>query len=197
MRLRMLKGGDPARYNVEMCQRIQAVTQRLTLPKLTREEMGDLKEHLAEYTPIKSEELRYKFLNLRNCFLIVSEFETKQENLDKIRPILDFLDGYKYVFDLIIESQSMREHPALEKALIVLHLDISKFCMRYAYMLTETDLHALDFSPSGVPKLDSDDVESTPADDEHDDDALEPTADEAKDDRLDDEPGDEQNYEEG
>jgi len=162
MQLRMLKTANPLKYNSEMCKYIQERTSHIDLPKLTREEMSQLKEHLADFQQIKSKDLRYTFYNLRNCFLICNEFEENPAMRQKLAPIITYLNDYNYVFDLFIESQSQRDSPMLDKALIILHLDISKFCMRYAHLLTDTDLNTINFAPADVPHLDADDL-NTPA----------------------------------
>jgi hypothetical protein len=166
MQLRMLKTANPLKYNSEMCKYIQERTSHIDLPKLTRDEMSQLKEHLADFQQIKSKELRYTFYNLRNCFLICNEFEENPLMRQKLAPIITYLNEYTYVFDLFIESQSQTDSPMLDKSLIILHLDISKFCMRYAHLLADTDLNTINFAPTDVPKFDADDLNEPPRQEE-------------------------------
>ena len=150
MELKMQRTANPVKYNYLMCQRIHDRASRIPLPKLARPEMGKLKEHLKEFRKNDGEEMKIKFLNLRNCFLIISKFEEHAEMRQKIQPILAWLEEYKYLFDLILESQGAKESPMLDKALIVLHLDITEFNIMYAYMLTEADVNPMDFAPIEV-----------------------------------------------
>lgn len=150
MELKMQRTANPVKYNLLMCQRIHDRAGRVPLPKLSRPEMSKLKDHLKEFRKNDGESMRIKFLNLRNCFLIINKFEEHEEMRAKIQPILAWLDEYKYIFDLIMESQGMKESPMLDKALIILHLDITEFNILYAYMLTEADVNPLDFAPIDV-----------------------------------------------
>lgn len=150
MELRMQRTANPVRYNQLMCQRIHDRAVRVTLPKLSLPEMSKLKHHLRDFRRMDGDDLRIKFLNLRNCFLILDKFEEDADVREKIRPILAWLGEYKYVFDLIIESQGQKDSPLLDKALIILHLDITEFNILYSHMLIESEMNPSDFAPIEV-----------------------------------------------
>jgi len=152
IKMKKLKDANPARYNYEMCLLIQRAVNKIELPRLSRDEMSHLKEHLEEYQKINSEDLRYKFLNLRNSFLLINEFEERAELQKRIRPITHYLDEFKYVFDLILESQSKKDSPMLDKAIIILDVPINKFCMLYANILSEVAPNALQYQPVEIPR---------------------------------------------
>lgn len=139
LRNSQLKGSDPLQYNAEMCKQIKNKTDHIVLPKLSNDDMSKLKEHLIEYKKIPRDELQYKFLNLYNSFTLIYKFEDSQEMKRKIEPILIYLKNYTYIINLIIENQDKKDTPILDKAMIMLHLEINMFCMQYAYILSDID----------------------------------------------------------
>jgi hypothetical protein len=155
LRMKQLKEANISRYNYEMCLIIERKIAKIDLPKLTREEMMHLKEHLEDYKKIDSNDLRYKFLSLRNCFLLINEFEDREQFRTRIRPIMQCLEEFKYIFDMIIESEGKKESPMLDKAINILHLPINKFCMLYSYILTEVDVNSMNFDPIIIPEAEN------------------------------------------
>lgn len=147
LELQMMRTANPVKYNQLLCQRIHDRSSRISLPKLSRPDLSKLKDHLKGHEKMDGKGMRYTFLNLRNCFLIINKFEDEVDMRDKIVPILRWIDEFKYVFDLIIEAQGQRESPMLDKALIILHLDITEFDILYSYLLTDVDVNPSDFAP--------------------------------------------------
>lgn len=154
LRNQKLMDSNKLQYNMEMCRIIKRQTANIILPKLTNDEMSQLKEHLAEYKKIPDEALPYKFLNLYNSFTLINKFEDSNEMKKKLQPILIYLKNYEYIINLIIESQGKKETPILDKAMIMLHLEINMFCMQYAFMLTDIDTTTQNFAPITPPNLD-------------------------------------------
>lgn len=130
---------DNTIHSNRMFYKIKDSLKDKQLPKLTTEELEDFKEHLTDYKKINSEELEYKFLSLRNAFELIKEFEEKPEHLTKVREILSYLKHFDYIFELIAEAKTGKNKLILENAMILLDLEINRFCMRYSSLLNDTD----------------------------------------------------------
>ena len=126
-------------HNNRVCYKIREAVKDTILPKLNSAEIEDLKEHLTEFHPIKSEELSHKFLSLRNAFMLLREFEERKEHLTKVNEILKYLEHFEYIFTLITESATGKNKGILDNAIIILDLEINRFCMKYGQLLSDTD----------------------------------------------------------
>lgn len=130
---------DNTIHSNRMFYKIKETVRDKQLPKLTPTEIEDLKEHLTEFRKINSEELEYKFLSLRNAFMLLKEFEERPEHLGKVKEILAYLQHFDYIFELIAEAKIGKSKGILENAMILLDLEINRFCMKYGQLLTDTD----------------------------------------------------------
>ena len=131
--------GDSTLHNNRVCYKIKEAVKDKILPKLDSIEIEDLKEHLTEFHPIKSEEISHKFLSLRNAFMLLREFEERKEHLGKVNEILKYLENFEYIFTLITESSMGKNKGILDNAIIILDLEINRFCMKYGQLLSDTD----------------------------------------------------------
>lgn len=131
--------GDMTIHSNRICYKIKDAIKDKELPRLSIEEIEDLKEHLTEFKKINSEELAYKFLSLRNAFMLLKEFEERPEHLGKVNQILLYLQHFDYIFELIAEAKTGKNKGILENAMIILDLEINRFCMKYSQILTDTD----------------------------------------------------------
>ena len=159
IRNQKLQDSNKLQYNLEMIKKIKKETTHIRLPKLSNDDMSKLKEHLAEYKKIPSEEIQYKFWNLYNSFQLIDRFEDSQEMKNKIAPIIIYLKKYEYVIQLIIDSEGKKDTPLLDYAINILRLEINMFCMLYAFMLTDIDVGSLNFTAiTPPPNLDDDET---------------------------------------
>lgn len=126
------------------CRDIQDRIKQIQLPKLSISEMNDLKEHLIEWKKNPDPDIKYKFLNLRDEFLIINEMEDDTKMLDKIYPIIQWLKTFNYVFKLIRQNQGKKD-PETELALQTLDFEIRFFTNKYHRMLTDTDITNIGF----------------------------------------------------
>lgn len=131
--------GDITLHTNRICYKIREAVKDKQLPKLNSTEIEDLKEHLTEFHAIKSEELSHKFLSLRNAFMLLKEFEERPEHLGKVNEILKYLEHFEYIFTLITESATGKNKGILDNAIIILDLEINRFCMKYGQLLSDTD----------------------------------------------------------
>lgn len=154
-KLDMLKRADKTLYVKQLCREIIKNTQDIQLPKLLRIEMTELKRNLIDYKKIKDDDIRYKFLNLRNAFLIINEIEDDPDKKQLIHPILKYLYQFRPIFDMIIENQG-RNTPEieLELALQLLNFQINLFCIKYHYITADTDI-GVTFTTSILKKQDT------------------------------------------
>lgn len=130
---------DTTIHSNRICYKIKEAIRDKELPRLSIEEIEDLKEHLTEFKKINSEELAYKFLSLRNAFVLLKEFEERPEHLTKVNQILTYLQHFDYIFELITEASMGKNKTVLDNAMIILDLEINRFCMKYNQILTDTD----------------------------------------------------------
>lgn len=130
---------DSTIHSNRMFYKIKETVKEIQLPKLDTTEIEDLKEHLIEFKKIDSEELIYKFLSLRNAFILLKEFEERTEHLKKVNEILMYLKNYEYIFELINEVLMGKNKTILDTGTIILDLEINRFCIKYGQLLSETD----------------------------------------------------------
>jgi hypothetical protein len=130
---------DNTIHSNRLFYKIKESVKDTPLPRLNTIEVEDLKEHLTEFRKINSEELEYKFLSLRNAFMLLKEFEERPEHLEKVKEILRYLKHFEYIFELIAEAKTGKNKGILENAMIILDLEINRFCMKYGQLLTDTD----------------------------------------------------------
>jgi hypothetical protein len=138
---------DMTIHSNRICYKIKESVKDRELPRLSIGEIEDLKEHLTEFKKINSEGLAYKFLSLRNAFILVREFEERIEHLQKVNEILTYLKQFEYIFELITEASMGKNKSVLDNAMIILDLEINRFCMKYSQILTDND-------PIGYKNLD-------------------------------------------
>jgi hypothetical protein len=131
--------GDTTIHSNRICYKIKEVLKDKQLPRLTAEEVDDLKEHLTEFKKINNEELAYRFLSLRNAFILLKEFEERPEHLQKVNDILTYLKNFEYIFELITEASMGKNKTVLDNAMIILDLEINRFCMKYSNIITDND----------------------------------------------------------
>lgn len=131
--------GDTTIHSNRLFYKIKEVVKDKQLPRLSQTELEDLKEHLTEFRKINSEELQYKFLSLRNAFTLLKDFEERPEHLEKVLEILQYLTNFDYIFELILQAREGKNKMILENALIILDLEINRFCMKYGALLSDTD----------------------------------------------------------
>jgi hypothetical protein len=111
----------------------------IILPKLSSQEIINLKSYLIDYKPLKGNDLSTKFLNLRDAFLTLNHVAEDSEK-ELIKPILKYLQQYKPIFDMIINNQHKDKIDInLKLALEMLNFEINLFCIRYGRILLEND----------------------------------------------------------
>jgi methyl-accepting chemotaxis protein len=143
----MLRKADPRQHNRNICRSIKSTVKNIEhgLPQLTMEEMDELKKNLTEFDKIKGETLPIKFLNIRNAFLVISKVERRADYQELIKPILQYLTQYNYIFDLILKSREMEKDTMLKDALWLLYEEITAFVQTYKRVITDIDANTLTY----------------------------------------------------
>lgn len=145
LQMKLMKSADPMSQLRMRCNEVRDRVKQITLPKLSLEDISKLKQHLTEYNKIKDNDLKSRFLNLRNAFLIIDEMEEDTTLKEKLYPILSYLLQFKWVFDLIIESQGQKPTQKLELVMQLLNFEIELFCIKYGRVLVDADVGTLPF----------------------------------------------------
>jgi hypothetical protein len=147
LRNEMLRKADPRQHNRNICRSIKSTVKNMEhrLPQLTIENMDELKKNLTEFDKIKGETLPIKFLNIRNAFLVISKVERRTEYLELIKPILEYLAQYTYIFDLILKSKEIEKDTMLKDALWLLYEEITAFVQTYKRVITDIDTNTLSY----------------------------------------------------
>jgi len=124
---------DSLAYHQLMIQTIRERTRNIMLPIISTARMEEYKtKYLSNYT-IQGEikELKYKFKNIRDAFLVINK---KQPEDKEINTIITWLKEYEYIIDLI--DQDPEDHK-LKRILQTYNTEITIFNNLYEELIKD------------------------------------------------------------
>lgn len=127
---------DPLMYQTLIIETIKKNTEHINLPELTDKEIDEYKtKYLQNYTIEQNKDIKYKFKNIRDAFIIIHKRKPEDK---KIMTIIMWLKEYNHIIELIEETEPQKENYPLKRIIQTLHTQINTFNNLYEEIIKDT-----------------------------------------------------------